>query len=453
MDRRMIILLIVLGILCFTITLSEDSIHTPVVFDDPMVSGNTHVSALQEPAVDAEITPMASEISVISRMEEQTMIRVVLSKDHAGEILSDALTISWNQETTVGKNPCPAGSRKFTAGDIPADGLCMQTKGEYQISFDGSPDTRIFTGKLYLYSKEQQIYAVNEVSLEEYVACVVPGEMPSYYPGEALKAQAVCARTYALYHLDDEKKYHADVGDTTSWQVYNSVGRKETTDEAVKETEGEVILTGGEPANLYFFSTSCGFAGTDDVWNDSQVSPCLEKVYVGKADKRLDTAEDFAAYIKGSDDAAWEKEEPWFRWHITFSREQLLQLCEKDNISAAEIYDIRITKRSSGFAAKEIAIVCGEKTNILSGEYNIREFFSPENVPLTNQKETLTERKVLPSGYFIIESRHKNGVLKSITLYGGGFGHGAGMSQNGARCMAEAGMSCEEILTTFFDIS
>lgn len=462
MDRRMIILLIVLGILCFYITLSEDTIHTSDI-SRQLDTSNHQMNTTQETTVStaeagiqadgAAKTVQLQGESRISTLTEMPKIRVALSKDHAGEIFSDTLTISWNKETTVRDKQCAAGSRTFVAADIPEEGLCLQTKGEYRISFNGSLDERIFTGNLYLYSKNQQIYVVNEVSLEEYVACVVPGEMPSYYPGEALKAQAVCARTYAMRHRSGEEEYHADLGDTTSWQVFNSAGRTEKTDEAVEETKGEVILTGDEPAEMYFYSTSCGFSGTDDVWNTSQISPCLKSLYVGKGEKCLDSEQDFYAYITGSDDTAWEKEEDWFRWHITFSQDQLVSLCKRQDETVTEVTDIHVTERSSGYAAKELTLDCGEKTVVISGEYNIREFFSPYGVELTNQKETQTARKVLPSGYFVLETVKEKGKVTKSTLYGGGFGHGAGMSQNGARCMAEAGMSCEEILTTFFDIS
>ena len=95
---------------------------------------------------------------------------------------------------------------------------------------------------------------------------------------------------------------------------------------------------------------------------------------------------------------------------------------------------------------------CGKKTLVISGEYDIRQFFSPNNVELTNQRETQTDRRVLPSGYFVMETVKKEGKITKTTLFGGGLGHGAGMSQNGAKGMAEAGRDYRDILATFFDI-
>lgn len=452
MDRRMIFLFIVLGILCFAITLSEDTIRTSDISFQTNKGEETSVSAAETQTADSAKTVQTQGESWICTLTDVPEIRVVLSKDHSGQIMANMLTVSWSEETTVDGENYSAGSRTFGAEDIPEEGLCLQTKGKFTIDFDGCQDERVFTGKLCLYAKNQQIYAVNTLSLEEYTACVVPGEMPSYYPIEALKAQAVCARTYALRHQNGEEEYHADLGDTVSWQVFNSVGRAEKTDEAVEETRGEVILTGDEPAELYFFSTSYGFSGTDDVWNTDPVSPCLKHVYAGKGEKHLESEQDFAAYITGSDDNAWEKGEDWFRWQITFSQDQLIRLCKMRDDTVTEVTDIQITKRSSGYVATELTVSCGKKTLVISGEYDIRQFFSPNNVELTNQRETQTDRRVLPSGYFVMETVKKEGKITKTTLFGGGLGHGAGMSQNGAKGMAEAGRDYRDILATFFDI-
>lgn len=455
MDRRMIILLLILGILVFTIRLSEDTVYDPVTSVTPMggTDGEADTSATfaQLPQTDSAASHHDSSLTGVS---EKRPIRVVLSRNHGGNILADEITVSWNKDMTAGQQVYAPGSMDCSAANIPEEGLCLQTEGEFTVSFDGHEDARTFTGKLYLYSQEQKVYAVNEISLEEYVACVIPGEMPAYYPEEALKAQAVCARTYALRHLDGEEAYHADLGDTTSWQVFNSVGRSEKTDQAAAETKGEVIFTDGVPAQLYFFSTSFGFTGVDDVWNTSQISPCLISAYVGTGSKSLSTEEDFAAYITSSDDTAFEKEQAWFRWQITYTADDLTRLCRGQDDAVEEVTDIRVTQRASGFAATELTVDCGEKgTLTISGEYNIREFFSPKGKDLTNQKETRTDKTALPSGYFVIEKQREQGKLTAITLYGGGFGHGVGMSQNGARCMAEAGMTYTEILSAFFDIS
>lgn len=467
MDRRILFLFVIFSVLCFSITLSEDTVQTQGIFDRGILADifnrsdtrNADYSAEQTEGLQSieqqttDVRPLSADKTFLTTISDSPMIRVVLSKNHEGKIPADSITIYWTEDTTFGEKTYPTGSRSFTSADLPSEGLCLTSKGGLSLTFDDNLDERKFSGKLYLYPYGQQLYAVNEISLEEYVACVVPGEMPSYYPKEALKAQAICARTYALCHLKSAEEYHADVGDSVSWQVFNNAGRKESTDKAAEETKGQVIMTGNEPSDLYFYSTSCGFTGKDDVWYDEPKSVCLKSVYLGQEKKTLKSEHDFVKYITRADKHAWESEEDWFRWHTTFSQEQLVALCQKRDETVTEVISLQVTKRSSGYAAMELAIDCGEKTMKISGEYAIREFLSPEGTELTNQLEVQKDRKILPSGYFALDSVYEKGSLVKLNVFGGGLGHGAGMSQNGAKCMAEAGMSCKEILATFFDIS
>ena len=472
MNRRFLLLLVIFSVLCFYIVLSEDTVQTQGGFYQGILADifnrsdarndNEPLEQTDElPMIDkaaneqqsTDIRSLSAEKTSLTTISDAPMIRVVLSKNHEGKITSDSITIYWTADTTFGEKIYPADSRTFTSADLPSEGLCFTSKGELSLAFDENLDERRFSGKLYLYPYGHQLYAVNEISLEEYVACVVPGEMPSYYPKEALKAQAICARTYALYHLKSAEEYHADVGDSVSWQVFNNAGRKESTDNATEETKGQVIMTGNEPSDLYFYSTSCGFTGRDDVWYDTPKSVCLKSVYLGRKNKALRSEHDFVRSITKGDKNAWETEEEWFRWRTTFSQEQLVTLCQKHDETVTEVISMQVTKRSSGFAAMELAIDCGEKTMKISGEYAIREFLSPEGTGLTNQSEVQNGRKILPSGYFALEPVYEKGSLVKMNVFGGGLGHGAGMSQNGAKCMAEAGMSCQELLATFFDIS
>ncbi len=102
---------------------------------------------------------------------------------------------------------------------------------------------------------------VNELLLEEYLYAVVPSEMPASYPLEALKAQAVCARTYAYARILHAglPEYGAHVDDSTSYQVYNNILENAQTTKAVRETKGELLYYGEELADTYYYSTSCGY--------------------------------------------------------------------------------------------------------------------------------------------------------------------------------------------------
>ena len=140
-----------------------------------------------------------------------------------------------------------------------------------------SQGTPSYRGQMELLRTEDGIVAVNEVLLEEYLYSVVPSEMPAKYPFEALKAQAICARTYAYGHMEHAgyPQYGAHVDDSTSYQVYNNILEQESTTTAVKETYGQLLRTeSGALAGTYYYSTSCGVGSDANVWK-TQAAPTL----------------------------------------------------------------------------------------------------------------------------------------------------------------------------------
>jgi stage II sporulation protein D len=129
---------------------------------------------------------------------------------------------------------------------------------------------RAYRGSLRLKSTGGRVQVVNVVALEPYLWGVVPSEMPNRWPAEALAAQAVVARTYALAHL-----HHGDFdlySDTRS-QVYGGIAAESaSTTTAVNETAGEVVVYDGELADTFFFSSSGGrTANVQDVWSSEPV--------------------------------------------------------------------------------------------------------------------------------------------------------------------------------------
>ena len=109
---------------------------------------------------------------------------------------------------------------------------------------------------------------MNELGMEDYLCGVVPGEMPASFAPEALKAQAVCARTYAALQVlgTAYEMYHADVDDTTDCQVYLPENANAAATEAVYATSGQILTWQGMIASVYYFSTSCGYTTGLEVW-------------------------------------------------------------------------------------------------------------------------------------------------------------------------------------------
>src|SRR5690606_35756872 len=118
---------------------------------------------------------------------------------------------------------------------------------------------RKFRGDFEISSVNGQLALVNDVPLEQYLYSVVAAEVPSSWPQESLKAQAVAARSYALYHAAGNKFNVAGLVDTTLSQVYNGVDKEvDSIKQAVDSTAGEVIKSNGRIVEAIFSSNSGG---------------------------------------------------------------------------------------------------------------------------------------------------------------------------------------------------
>jgi len=121
------------------------------------------------------------------------------------------------------------------------------------------------------------------------------------------------------------------------------------------------------------------------------------------------------------------------------------------SVSGEEITGIEVRRRSEGGAA-ETVLIEGEKGSMeIEGEYQIRKFLSAKGWPIQKNDGTVScEMELLPSACFIVVPEKEGETVVSFTFYGGGYGHGVGMSQNGAKHLAEQGKSYEEILRYFY---
>lgn len=387
-----------------------------------------------------------------------------------------------------------------------------------------------YRGQMELLRAESGLVVVNEVLLEEYLYSVVPSEMPSRYPAEALKAQAICARTYAYGHMEHAgyPQYGAHVDDSTTYQVYNNILEQESTTTAAKETYGQLLFKEpGALAGTYYYSTSCGVGSDANVWK-TETAPTLtylkakplskaamsaetaqagqdreQVIAVGNMQgggKEGDTwngdgkdenadgnrAEDglgeklreeaaFEAFISTVNEDDFEAGEGWYRWNYEveeldkehmlaalqkrYSANAKLVLTWKDGEYVSEkidelddIKEIYIESRGSGGVADELVIeTLSQKIKVIS-EHNIRYVLNDGKAAVIRQDGSKAScPTLLPSGFFIIKTGKENGNVVRYALTGGGFGHGVGMSQNGAMEMARAGYSAEEILLYFYE--
>lgn len=351
--------------------------------------------------------------------KKENMIRVLLMDSGYESYYHPSVSLVYDgQEKVYDLESLETGAEPVTI--TPREGGIQITSIQRQ---DGNP---VYEGSLKISRREEGILLVNELPLETYLEAVVPSEMPSGYEKEALKAQAVCARTYAWKQIQEEKlaDYGADVDDSVNYQVYQNIAPQETTTEAVKETEGKILCQDGEPVEAYYFSTSAGVTSTDEIWG----------------------AEEAASYLK-SVPCAFDAEEPWSWWQVEIPWKNLEQRAGAHFGRDTALLSVSVTKKEESGAVTGLEVATDMGAFLLEEEYAIREFLSPEGCIITEKDGSTTEGgSLLPSSYFQAEAAPGTSLL----LTGGGYGHGVGMSQNGANQMAAQGYTCEEILDYFF---
>ena len=289
---------------------------------------------------------------------------------------------------------------------------------------EGTPS---YGGTLIIGKEKDGWYMVNRLPLEEYLYGVVPSEMPSDYEKEALKAQAVCARTYAWMQMQKNQDPVgigiAQVDDSVSYQVYQNSGESEPAKKAVNETKGEILTKDGQPITAYYFSTSHGKTSTNEVWEAS--AP--------------------ASYLK-SVECKFDASVPWYQWKVYLSSERLLEQAKNKLPDASVLEKMEIEKTGEADAVLKLKIETDIGVIQLGNEYEIREFLSPQNLEIVRQDESTVK-----GAYFTLEAQiDENGKPQGYMIHGGGYGHGVGMSQNGANQMAKLGNNYQEILNYFY---
>ncbi|PAF40455.1 stage II sporulation protein D [Terribacillus saccharophilus] len=252
--------------------------------------------------------------------------------------------------------------------------------------------------------------SVETVPLETYVTRVVASEMPADFELEALKAQAVAARTYVVRYMEDhqaEKPEAIEVSDSTSDQVYKNEEelrqawgkdyeeKMTKLTEAVEGTSGEIIMYDGEPITPSFFSTSNGYTeNAEDYWENPL--PYLKSV-----------------------ESPWDKQSP------KFEDQKVIEIEEAEKLLGVDIDPNKPPgelKRNSSQRVSEIEI--GGK------KFTGRE---------------IREKLGLKSTDFTLSMKDNHLIFQTK-----GYGHGVGMSQYGANGMAAEGKTYKDILTYYY---
>ncbi|MDE7313969.1 MAG: SpoIID/LytB domain-containing protein [Eubacterium sp.] len=349
---------------------------------------------------------------------------------------------------------------------------------------DGSHTSNGYYGSFTVYRDAKGYYVVNKVKIEKYLYSVVASEMPASFGEEALKAQAVCARSYVYRQMaaGDYSSYHAQIDDSTNYQVYNKSEVVDADVQAVEATAGEAMYVKDEIVNAYYFSSSAGHTANMEIWNqDEDTYPYLKIKSLNPSAKdgqKLDLSDesDFKQYISNTDVDAFDSTSRYFRWKARAELSSCLKELKEKIKQRHEINPALITYyRTTGKKAQKVSSLKGfggvekmycakrgksgailvltiqfefGKVEIRS-EYNIRSVIGIAMEQITYADGTTdTASRFLPSAYFTISLDKKS---KRYVLTGGGNGHGMGMSQYGAAGMAQAGWNYKEILSFYYD--
>ena len=413
-------------------------------------------------------------------------IRVLLLEDGAIGRADAYLKVAEDSEVSCGeeKNQVPAGTllhvTDYRLNETGAT-LCIEPVSDTGTvslcNVDGSEQGNPYYGRIEVrYTQDIGYTVVNKIPLEQYLYAVVPSEMPSSYGIEALKAQAVCARSYAYIQLlkADYASYGAHIDDSTSYQVYNVSGRTEQSVQAVDETAGQVMTYHGDVIEAYYFSTSCGYTDTIAVWNqeDDGTYGYLQKTCLNTQDTSKDlTAEaDFREYIE-SPNEGFDADTPFYRWSapasftgkedtlasvlktrkgiapqniIYYNKEGSEQVEEMD--SFGKLQAVTVTQRSASGSILNLRLQYENGAVDVKTEYNIRRVLGVGAGVVTLSDGGEREMTILPSAYCAVIPLEDG----SYKIYGGGYGHGLGMSQNGANGLAAQGKNYQEILEFFY---
>lgn len=354
---------------------------------------------------------------------------VRVSSDAGLRVSCGGESIEWNRADTYQILPDDA---RFQKGNIRVEPL--EEGGQMRLeSIERGCGTPAYAGTLELRAVSGGMAVINELPVETYLCGVVPSEMPASYELEALKAQAVCARSYAFRQMTSYgyPEYEAHVNDSTDFQVYNNSERQESSTRAVAETEGQVVRYKGEIATTYYYSTSCGRTTSLEAWGTDP----------GDSGGYLQSVE-----VCG-EQGDYEKDLPWYRWTAQVPVQTLSALVSANTgVSVGTLSSVEVTKRGPGDVALQI-VASGDAGSVtVDTENKIRGALGGSGYTITkNDGSTSQSTALLPSAFFTIEKSGDNFVIS-----GGGFGHGIGMSQNGANEMAKQGADYREILQMFY---
>ena len=268
-------------------------------------------------------------------------------------------------------------------------------------------DDRKFRGDIQIIKKDNlNLWVINHIELEDYIKGILYHEASHFWPMEALKAQAVACRTYAVYQMEENRQKDFDLTSDIYSQVYGGkTSERYRTNTAVEQTRGEILTYQGKVFPAYFHATCAGHTEDASVlWNIN--IPPLKGVACGFC-----------------------QDSPHFSWHVVLSQSEVAEKLNKAGYKINNIKEINIAGRDNSGRIVSLKIVTAKK-NISIPAKDFRNVFGPNIIRSTNFQVSV--------------------VAEDIVFEGLGWGHGVGLCQWGAYFMDKKGYNYKDILKYYY---
>ena len=268
-------------------------------------------------------------------------------------------------------------------------------------------DDRKFRGDIQIIKKDNlNLWVINHIELEDYIKGILYHEASHFWPMEALKAQAVACRTYAVYQMEENRQKDFDLTSDIYSQVYGGkTSERYRTNTAVEQTRGGILAYQGKVFPAYFHATCAGHTEDASVlWNIN--IPPLKGVACGFC-----------------------QDSPHFSWHVVLSQSEVAEKLNKAGYKINNIKEINIAGRDNSGRIASLKIVTAKK-NISIPAKDFRNIIGPNIIRSTNFQVSV--------------------VTEDIVFEGLGWGHGVGLCQWGAYFMDKKGYNYKDILKYYY---
>lgn len=333
-----------------------------------------------------------AQIQVRVLLEETAALELHVPEAHTGLVdgvvrFRTDLPLTWPVEAS--------GDNLLVDGSAIGRTLTFET-GSGFVSWGGE----LYRGAISFVARDSRLLVINRLDLEDYLRGVVPAEMQASWPQEALKAQAIAARSYVLNSLEPQSDY--DICATTHCQVYSGTALENPlSDQAIADTRGLVLTYGGTFARTYYHSDSGGvLASSSEVWGEDL--PYLQ----ARADVQADT--------------------PHRRWSFAIDPAQLASAVRAAGFEIGTPTGLTVLSFTASGRVDGLQV---------RGTSGTAQFHGNETTALLRGVGLKSTRLT---------------VTGPLSVSGDGWGHGVGMSQYGARSLAHAGHAYDEILAFYY---